>query len=850
MCALISTGCQLLTVADVENPQTPSAPKPTDLERLLAAGHWEADPTWSVLAMTARLDGSASIQEPWRWKFVVPDPPKETTKETTQAPSPASELPSDLPELRTRYAWLWEPSPDIGPDQLERREKLVEELKAVAGKPGSTGLTATILLARCSPNSPEQWDSLFAKLPPTDDPAIKPGTYAAAAETLCRVSATPVGDPEVNFAPAGRWLENSQVSEPVRCELFRGIARRIPPRRIPGLGDVIAKKGSAQVAAPLEIAAVEACVLHAWTVHREDQLPRFEAEDWPEGLWSSRFAKDSTLRKLFGRWAALAGHPDALAVLKAQRLDFDLGVREDAVISLGRLTGDGARDELLAVMSDGTDPEREAAIACLARGGVEAVLKFAQDESPRLRAAAARELGRFPTRAAAVTLAELLSDRSAKVQLAALDACAQPAWKEHGRAPLLLHALRDGTLETQMAALEQLRSEWGQEPMFPLNGTFEERDAAVRKLAADHQVSTEVFTAFSETDAPGSSSDAADVRRDQVRRLLRMSLQPAAGDPGNAASDDVLETLDAAAAPLIEQELEGAAGQQAEAIYRDVLPKLHPGYAALLRLESTDPVKRRQGAREIRHAAEKASLSPTFLRRLAQRMVAEQDRQVWQDVSAALLPDALPEAAQIALIALNSPWPDIRHFGCAYFERHPQPEYAAWLLPRLEDADRQLRLRAIRILARCGNPMVLGGLQAPSEAPGLRTLLTETDQEIRWEAVLAMSALGDPQAAQELIRQSYDPHPRQRELAVAAMAQTGQTRFIEHLLRRAWTENDRAVQAAMLKALDQLAPMDDRPGLAPESSIGDKITQWARWWETRQQKSSAPPVTEPIRPQR
>ncbi|HUQ70407.1 MAG TPA: HEAT repeat domain-containing protein [Planctomycetaceae bacterium] len=849
LCAVIAPGCQLLSVSEIEIPSATAETTPTDLERVLAAGHWAADANWSLLATTTPLplaDSVAQSAETWRWKFVIPDPPAKSLETTSSDPS-------DLLELRNRYAWLWDSQPNSNAIHQELRAKVLDELERASRLAGPAGWTAAILLARWQ-TAPEKSMPLHDKVTLASDGEnrVDVKTRAAAVETWCgKLSGLP-GNGEENFAPAGKLLEETALPEEVRSELFRGIARVIPPRQIPGLGDVMVQKDAAQLATPLHRAALEACVIHARSRYDQSASQEFETDRWPDGLWTCRFAKETALRKLFGRWAALARHPDALAVLKSQRLDIDLGVREDAVFSLGLLNGETSREELLAVMAKGTDPEREAAIICLSRGGSEEILKFARDGSAQVRAVTARQLGRFPTRPVAVTLADLLRDRSTDVQLAALEACAEPAWKEHGRVSLLLHALRVGALRTQMEALSQLRTEWGLEPIFPLNGTFEERDAAVRKLAQDHEVSAEVFTAFADSSETPKTTEESLNRQTDIRRLVRDFLSQPAKSPVDPASGDELKGLDAAAVPIIEQELERATGPRADFLYRDVLPKLHAGYAALISLESTDVIRRRRAAAELRAIAERASLSSCLLRRLSLRMAAEQDRQVWQDVLAGLLPDAIPEAAQIALVALNSPWPDIRQFACDYFERHPQPEYAAWLLPRLQDPDRQLRLRTIRLLGQCGNPTALDGYQDDEQAFGLRKLLTDSDQQLRWEAVLAMSLLGDAQAAQELIRQSYDPHPRQREVAVTAMGQTGQSRFIEHLLRRSWTENDRAVQAALLRSLDQLVPMSDRPGLAPESSISDKITEWARWWEARQPKLSTtdPAATGTIRPLR
>jgi HEAT repeat protein len=316
----------------------------------------------------------------------------------------------------------------------------------------------------------------------------------------------------------------------------------------------------------------------------------------------------------------------------------------------------------------------------------------------------------------------------------------------------------------------------------------------------------------------------------------------------SATAVDLAE-LDASCVPIIEQEIVHAVGPRADDMYRTILPRWHAGYAALVSLEAADPAQRRLAARELRLGAERGSLSPALMSRLAVLMAAEQDRVVWQEVLAAIQPEAAPEAARIALIALNSVWPDLRNLGCGYFETHPQPEYAAWLLPRLQDDDRQVRLRTVQVLGMCGNPAALDGYRDDPQAFGLRQLLSDAGAELRWETVLAMSRLGDAQAAQELVRQSYDPHPRQREQAVLAMGESGQRRFVEHLLRRSWTETDHGVQAAMVQSLEQLVPPADRPGLAADAPISDKIKGWAEW---RERQRAAPvsagrsesPVTE------
>lgn len=833
---LIPFGCQLLTLSELESPPTTVAEKPNPLEPLLAGVTWDVDRSWSALNVTSALPGATPSDnplDPARWRFSLP--------EQAAAPTPQDQASNDL--TSSAFQWLKNIANDDDSSDRRAPNDIQDALTPLSQKWTAPGWTAAILAAEFADDPQraaglhELWTAYLNK-PSAERAAIPTKVQAAAAEVWCRALARLDGNAEETFALAGQLLEEPDLPEEVRGELFRGIARRIAPRQIPGLNDVMVRNESAKVASPIHLAAVEACTLHAWRLRRAGKGVEFDADAWPDGLAACRFSDDAALRKLYARWAVLARHPDALTVAKSQRLDNDLGVREAAVTSLGLIGGDAAHRELQSVLSKGTDPERVAAIACLAQQGIDAVLPYAHDDSPRVRAAVATALGKHPSATAVAALGELLTDRASDVQLAALHAGSSDAWKDFGRVSLWLHSLRVGSLSARKAALSRLREEWGREPYFPLEGSFEERDAAVRRLALEHGVSSDLLATFAGAERKSDSPAAPTLSQDAVREMVRNFLH-ASPERSAEALLDQLKSLEAAATPIIEQELQGVSGSRADQIFRDVLPRRHAGYAALAGLEHSDVVRRRRSAHELLEFSQRSSLSPCLLKRLSQRMVLEQDRQVWQDVLGSILPDALPEAAQIALVALNSPWPDIRQLGCEYFERHPQPEYAAWLLPKLRDADHQVRVRTIRLLARCGNPAALDGYPDDASSPGLRGFLTQSDQQLRWEAVVAMSRLGDAQAAQELIRQTYDPHPRQREQAVAAIGETGQARFVEPLLRRLWTENDLGVQVALLKSLDQLTPLDERPGLAPGASIGDKINGWARWWEERQRQRTA-----------
>ena len=131
-------------------------------------------------------------------------------------------------------------------------------------------------------------------------------------------------------------------------------------------------------------------------------------------------------------------------------------------------------------------------------------------------------------------------------------------------------------------------------------------------------------------------------------------------------------------------------------------------------------------------------------------MKTEQDSLVWRLVMLGVFRDGSAEAARLALLAVNSHWPDVRILGCEYMGRHGQSEHAAWLLPLFYDANKAVQLSAVTAAGKCRNPVVLDGLKPTGDqAPlrGLRPLLMESQGQLQFAVVASMSRLGDPQAA-------------------------------------------------------------------------------------------------------
>jgi HEAT repeat protein len=120
---------------------------------------------------------------------------------------------------------------------------------------------------------------------------------------------------------------------------------------------------------------------------------------------------------------------------------------------------------------------------------------------------------------------------------------------------------------------------------------------------------------------------------------------------------------------------------------------------------------------------------------------------------------------------------------------------------------------------------------------GLRPLLTESRGLLQFAVVASMSRLGDPEAMQELVRRVLDNDSALRLDAVQTMGETGQMRFVEPLVRLAWTEPNHQVRQAALANLQKLVPPSEQPQkLASARTVPEAVEIWAAWWEDRQVK--------------
>ena len=807
------------------------------LRPLLAGGNWTLDPDWSLIEATADPAVFRPDFHPgFRWRFTpTPPPPK------TAAPSLVGPENSSVPAPETEWDWLFRGNA-APTSEASVVAQVAPALQYLSREETTTGYNALILLWRRFAEQAEDRANVAERLTAgalsvAGAPAqARPteGQQGALAEAWTRWLSAQDGDPEAALAPAGRLLERTDLTVDVRGALWRGTALRIPPAVIPGISQALKAEGGTARNSPRQY-AIEACIIHA--VRHYGLKP-----EWPPELWLARFDPDITVRRLFGRWVAIAGNADAVAILASQRLDEDVLVRDSAIRSLGLVRTEEARKELQRAARKENDALRATAVRMLATWELADLEPFFHDESSRVRAAVIRELYRYPRLQAVAALRDALEDRSPEVQAAALQATRD--LPEQLATPLLLHSLRVSLLSIRRSALPQLRERLGFEPVFPIDGNLAEREAALSELVRSRGLSVEFWTKL-----PGLPSAASQtvtsIALPEIQSLVDEYL--AYPDPA-AIPEELTERLvrcDTAAIPVLEKSLKGRTGRTAEAL-QGVLSRLDPAHSALHDLSSPDVGVRRAGTRQLQLEAEQAPLSETILTQLRERLLHEQDRYVWQAAVQAVLSDSREPAAQIALLAVHHAWPDVRLLGLQYVSRHAQPTYGWWLLPLLGDPQPEVRLLAVQLAGKCQNPLLLDGVAASGEtpaSPGLRSLLTTPDGPLQDAVVISMCQLGDPVGYQELVRRCHSSDAGRRRAAVQAMVRTGRQQFVEPLIQLAWTEPVPHVRREMLSALAALAPEGDRPQpVAPEMTdeprteaaiTEEQVRAWADWWQNR-----------------
>ena len=670
----------------------------------------------------------------------------------------------------------------------------------------------------------------------------------AAAEAWCKVLAKTDSDKIIALSPVGTVLKNSPLPNSIRAELMLGLAPWIPPNRIPRLPETFSLssvRNKPKSSLLLRRAAIEACVIHAQKIIAEEKETNTKSQDkiidynpsiWPKRIINAQFDPDPHVRKLFVLWLVLSHHPQAFEITKSKLADVEPQVRLAALEYLGILHTPKAF-QLLNTRSHRKEvPIRKNAMKGLSYWGTQNLGRFSQDESAEVREALATTLKNRLTHSSTAILQKLLSDRSQKVQLAAIEAIRD--WPKDWAIPLLLQGMTEGTPRTSQASVLLLQEKTGLNFSFPVSAHLIIRREAVQKLSDkyhlrsafpnEHTKPVLLQTSYSE---------------EEKQRLKDYVFQIMNSPPESAeyfAASESLHALDSSSVPVLENVLEELHAGDHKFFTQELLPELSELYRAVNDLESNEPSDKLRGIRVLEKYGMSASLSPLIVRRILAVLKKGSDRTIWRSAMNAVMGDYSPLHAEVANYAARYFAPEIRILACRYFQRHRRAEFASQLLELLEDQDYNVKSAAIKAAGYCPNPIIVNGTPRPTNlsqknSRGLTKVLMQSDRKLRTSAALSLARLGNPTGFQELIRESYQRDRKFREDAFRKMGQSGRRRFVEHLVQSCWIEKHPATRIVILDSLNRLVSEEERPsGLVSAKMYEEKAKLWSNWLENRQ----------------
>ena len=410
------------------------------------------------------------------------------------------------------------------------------------------------------------------------------------------------------------------------------------------------------------------------------------------------------------------------------------------------------------------------------------------------------------------------------VRVAAIAALGQRSDDEARQ--LLTEQLSDGGERLRQASIESLAAvgDWPAEAAALEESLDEAHRAPIVKQLSAYLTelvpeSDEAELSATALDNPLQEIDATD---DDIR-LVRESLSELDLAPTAFEVEQIhvrLRGLGPVLIPALEEIVRDGAELIRDDVYQRILPSVDEDFADLLDLQSEDIDLRRRASDRISERAAQRPLTWLALGRLAEVCVGEMDAIVWKNILEAIRHDTTQPTVRLAVVALSHPDAEIRVQGCAYFQRHPQPDSPLLLMPSLADLNESVVLAAVRALR--------DGPSVQAHQP-LQQLLAAPNKRLRVEAATTLAAMQSAHGVAALERLSYDEDEAARCMVAAAMGELGDPQFSATLIRL--LDDQASVRNAALHSLPQVSghEIDD------DSNPSISVAHWKAWYRDRQE---------------
>ena len=218
-------------------------------------------------------------------------------------------------------------------------------------------------------------------------------------------------------------------------------------------------------------------------------------------------------------------------------------------------------------------------------------------------------------------------------------------------------------------------------------------------------------------------------------------------------------------------------------------------------------------------------------------MTREPDTLVWIDVFDLLAADAREPAIRLAYDALGHPSPEVRRRACEQLAAHPNVRHGPLLVVSLSDPNSGVVLAAVKALDR------LDRLDDPRP---LERLLASDDHELRVEVARSLAHFGTASGIAALERLAFDPDPKVRRAAAAAMGESPDPSFVPTLIHL--LDDRLEIRRAALCSLPRVAGHDAPAAASPPTnplSPDSLAHRWKEWFRRREAVNLEP--SRPVR---
>jgi len=865
------------TVAESKNNEPPAINAASALQRKLNIDHWRSMPIWPKPIAGVEEVRSLQATPRFRWQhqgFI--DFPAQSTENQPEIASTKTIADEKSPNSDESVAETDQPK--------QMQPPLIAKLQQIAHRDHLSGWNATIILARqapefLTPNHLSRLEELSLKSisydiasgirdesrskPAQQDDSsekirvVSSSMQAAAAEAWCYALAKQPGEATENFAKTGLALQDEVLSDAVRIELMRGIARKIKPRLIPALNHQLAESELQQAkVSSLTLAAMDACICyaiqHPQTVN-ENQTAELQSvmtinpksldplKLWSENIWDLRWHQDDQVVNRFGMWLALTKHPIAQSYLTRRLNHLEHSVQYHAIRNLGLLDSETALEKLRDIVE--TRPGTSRAVALMAIGiqDEKLIYRYRSDEAAIVRLAIAQYAGQHLSSESVKALQELADDEDLKIQQAVVQAVA--GWPNEKAFPVLSSAFISGGVPTRNKARKRLEQRFDL-VMTAIQDEQSDREEVLKTISRSFQLTSNANSVlFNESDSPVQSEKPEQKKiREQVRELLNQLSQSSDSSLNKERHSREITSLFEQSPKAFDDVLNEQGMKQLEQILKQLSSLRISEAEKVVQLKNGSLQQRRRSAHYFAEQAKTKTLATWKLRLIAERLKQEQDLHVCRDLMMTIEQDTTQEARVVAQNGLTHTWPDVRILGCQYVEKQRVPQLAPFLLPLLQERNASVQRAAILACGNCQNPLVIDGFKDAknTQQAGLRSLLGSVNRETELLVIAGLARLGDEQGRSELLKLSYSSETNTRRQVVRIMGELQDQRLVEHLIRIGWTEPAPDVRLAVLDALKKTVPLNQQPKIIASNSTKQKMQIWSEWFDKSKLSSNTP----------